>query len=338
MTLAVENEYQNFADKIQRELNTDRSWVDQYNGYADILLKNEMRINELRKLFHEQEPLYVYLSIGRADKTKLMFNLRFLGQSIGDLVADESTIMLNIDETQAENNRKYFSKKESEEYSQFTKAGSYPWKGTEAAKIRKEFSERLRDIECVPRQQEHMVESALFSEFEKESGENKALRWIQPIDYAGVRIHMKTALKASSVVKGDAVLSSSGGEIDLFCRRKAGNRSYLTIIEIKDENKSTESPEKAIKQAIAYAVFIRELIHSKSGAKWMQMWGMGNQPWQDSVILNAAIAMPEGEHDDLSFVGQEVTLGNDIIKLHHISFVGGRKPRDGEDVKLKTSL
>ncbi len=338
MTTESKNEYQSFAEKIQQELSTDISWVDQYDSYVDILLENEKRINEMRVCFHEQKPLYVYLSIGRVAKAKLMFNLRFLGQSIGDLMVDGSTVMLNIDETQAKNNRNYFSKKEFKQCMHFTKAGSYPWKGDEATKIRKEFAERLIDTDCVPRQQEHMVESALFSEFEKDRGEKKSLRWIQPIDYAGVRIHMKTALKASSVVKGDAALSSAGGEIDLFCRRKVGNRSYLTVIEIKDENKAGESPEKAIKQALAYAVFIRELIRSKCGAKWMQIWGTGNQPWQDSVVLNAVIAMPESEHDNLSFVGQEITLGNDIIKLHHISFVGDRKPRDGEDIKIKTSL
>ena len=330
--------YQDFANTVQQELNTDLTWQAQYAGYANDLLDNETRLKEARKHFHQKKPLPVYLSIGSAQSKTPQFNLRFLGQSIGDLQVKGDDVFLKITKNQAENNKQYFSNKEDATEEIFVKAGNYPWNGKHAAEIRDAFANRLSDPAYLPRQHEHMVESALYSEFEKASGETKALCGIQPIMYADCRFHMKTALKAS-LAKNDIVEESeSGGDIDLFCRRKIGNQSYLTVIEIKDENKATETPEKAIKQAIAYAVFIRELLRCDCGEKWKKIWGVENQHWENSVTLNAVIAMPQKDADDLSFVGQEIRLGNDIIRLHYISFVGERKLRDGEAFEIKTSL
>ena len=125
--------------------------------------------------------------------------------------------------------------------------------------------------------------------------------------------------------------------------RYKGNRSRLTVIEVKDENNTDETFIYAIKQAIAYAVFIRELARSESGRDWMKLWGMENQPWEKGFTINAVAAMPKrGEEDDFSFAGTKLKLegggATDYIELHYIAFRGSDKPRDGQDFDFDTSL
>ena len=163
-----------------------------------------------------------------------------------------------------------------------------------------------------------------------------------------IRSSVRSALNASGVSKSALALptlSSTGGEIDAFCRRKVGNRSRLTVIDIKDENNSREPFHQVIRQAIAYAVFIRELVRSESGRDWMELWGLGNQPWEGGFTINAAVAMPKGNTEQFPFAGIKLGLKGekpeaptDWIELHYIAFLGEDKPRDGQNVRFETSL
>jgi hypothetical protein len=96
------------------------------------------------------------------------------------------------------------------------------------------------------------------------SGKGKQIKKIKPVRYQGIRFGMPTPLGASDHKK----LKYSGfrgGEIDILARTGRGRATYLTVIEVKDENKQNEPPKDALKQAIKYAVFIRELLRSESG-------------------------------------------------------------------------
>jgi|GEM_PF-4982064 hypothetical protein len=62
---------------------------------------------------------------------------------------------------------------------------------------------------------------------------------------------MKTALSASGSKNGKVSVTESGGEIDIFCRRKQGNQSRLAVIEVKDSIAGDEGFEDAIYQAIS---------------------------------------------------------------------------------------
>lgn len=165
-----------------------------------------------------------------------------MGQSVGTINVEKEKVYLSVSESQASNSKKWFGY-------ELGVIDKIKWK--DAKDFRKFYQE---DIEGCPRQREHMVESALFSEFEKKSSVNKTLKHIQPIEYAGTRIHMKTAVSASKARKKDVVtVSNVGGEIDCLCRRNdSAFSSRLAAIEIKDENKNSESFDKAMKQAISY--------------------------------------------------------------------------------------
>ena len=328
--------YQEFADMVQAELQTSTQfWEPQYARYAQELTRKKHQISIARKSFRVLEPLSCYITIGEVTAgSQTAFDLRFLGQSVGSVVVKANgRRVLRVSKEKAGNSKKYFQ---------------YPlgaiadddWSSGRLAQQFRSFYRTLSGQQNIfPRQREHMVESALFSELEKTCGTEKTLNFIQPVTYiAHTRFHMKTALAASRAPADTAHCSASGGEIDIFCRFRHGNRSRLTVIEVKDENNSGETFSLAIKQAITYAVFIRELARSESGPLWMNLWGMGNQPWAGGFTINAVAAMPKGSTTDFSFTKQTIHLGQDHIELHYMAFSENEKPCNSTEVRFETSL
>lgn len=343
----VFQEYQDFSEYTQELLRKDTQWKLLYAGYAKKMLQNKEQMIMKRKMLGSQNhlaPLHCYTTIGAIKgDADFDFDLRFLGQSVGTITVIEGKPILQVSEKKAETSRREFG------YDVGPIDGEVWNVGEKAKAFKAYYDDAIEQPDRRPRQPEHMVESALFTELEKKHGDAKALKYIQPITCIDdVRLHMKTALYASSVSKSALAMptvSSTGGEIDAFCRRKVGNRSRLTVIEIKDENDSREPFHQVIRQAIAYAVFVRELVRSESGRDWMELWGLGNQPWEGGFTINAAVAMPKGNTEQFPFAGIKLELKGkkpedptDWIELHYIAFLGKDKPRDGQNVRFETSL
>lgn len=334
-------DYEAFAKQVQEALRDTPHWREDYTGYAKALLESRDRVTAARRSFRVLEPLRCYLTIGTVKAGgALDFNLRYLGQSVGTVRVEKGQQpVLVVSERTAANSAEWFG---------------YPlgaingedWVGPKAAAFRAFFSELSGRSDLFPQQKEHMVESALLSELEKSDGARKQIRYIRPITYANTRLHMKTPLNASQAKEERFSVSVAkpghGGEIDLFCRRRTGRTTRLTVIELKDTNERREPFHLAIKQAIAYATFIRELVRSDAGADWMTLWGMDHQPWRQGMTINAAIAMPKGAADHLQFARQALMLrdggAEDSIALHYITLLGKDRPRDGRDVRFDTLL
>lgn len=341
-------DYQSFAERVQKLLRNDTGWQDLYAGYAADLLAGKDQLARDRKAIgglKELWPLYCYVSIDGVRKG--YFDLRFLGQNVGRIKVKNGVPWLTVDKKTDQSSREYYGYK-------LGPIIRKRWDAEDAQAFRDHYLSLAEDLTKLPRQKEHMVESALFSELEKEKGDGKTLKFIQPFRGApGVRLHMKTALSASGCSKSpqkDPTLANkgNGGDIDVFCRRRTSNRTRLTVIEVKDENKSEEPFHLVIRQAIAYAVFIRELARSKSGPDWKKLWGMENQPWEtEGFTINAVAAMPKGETTDFPFAKMKLELKSedpegpsDWIELHYMAFLGEDQPRDGRDrgVRFETSL
>lgn len=324
------NEYSEFANLVHIKLCENMEWIQQYKNYANILLSQKEKYMDARKLFRRSNSLYYYLTIGKIQKGILAFDVRYLGQSVGTINVEKEKVYLSVSESQASNSKKWFGY-------ELGVIDKIKWK--DAKDFRKFYQE---DIEGCPRQREHMVESALFSEFEKKSSVNKTLKHIQPIEYAGTRIHMKTAVSASKAGKKDVVaVSNVGGEIDCLCRRNdSAFSSRLAAIEIKDENKNSESFDKAMKQAISYAVFLRDLIRSDAGEAWKEIWQMQNQ-YKNQIIIDAVVAMPQGTTKP-SYAGEKIYLdceggSQDCIELHYIEITSVINANSSEDVNFNSS-
>lgn len=330
--------YQVFALGVQEKLAAKPQWQERYASYASTLLAdaNRDKVKKATKAFRIPEPLFPYITIGKVMESgkAVNFDLRYLGQSVGTIKVEDRKVTLHVSEKKSQTSCRDFG------YDVGTISGEDWSTGKKAFQFREFYRGLLECTDKFPSQHEHMVESALFSELEKTIGAQKQLKQIKPIFYEDVRIHMKTALMASKASHDICEVSdSSGGDIDVFCRRRIGNRSRLTVIEVKDQNESRETFHLAIKQAIAYAVFIRELARSEAGESWMKLWGLGNQPWKkEGFIINAVAAMPKENTTDFSFAGKMLELGKDKIELHYIAFSGVGKPRDGQDVHFETSL
>ena len=302
-------EYQEWAEKVESELKNNSEWIDLYKSYAIDMLKNKDKFMTNRRRFKQWSNLHYYLTIGNVKKGDINFDIRYLGQSVGTLHA---SLTLEVDKEQNKNNHKYFGY--PDEIGKF----KAPWneKNGKAKQFRTFFKSGI-DSSKLPRQKEHMVENALYSEMDKKSSANKTLCYIQPLKFANTRIHMKTALAASKAKSDEVDTSKRGGEIDLLCRRKcSATISRLVAIEIKDENTEKESFDKAMKQAIAYSVFLVKLLQSEARNYWLEIFGMQNQ-YQDKIVIEAAVAMPEGETAP-SYGGEIIKIGSDEIVLDYI--------------------
>ncbi len=116
---------------------------------------------------------------------------------------------------------------------------------------------------------------------------------IQPVLMAKkARFQMPTPLKASE--KGKISYAGVGGGIDILARvgKGSGNGTKLCIIEVKDEHSHKEPPKTAIKQALVYATFIRELLRSEQGILVEDFWARGGGSFkaQDMCCLRYAVS------------------------------------------------
>ena len=308
----VMEKYQVWAEAVQKELQSNTDWVEVYKNYAEDMLENKSKIEECKKRFNVPKPLECYVTLGNIAKGKTIYDLRYLGQSVGEIHIENDKPILVVSEKKAEASEKYFG------YEIGGISGEL-WATGAKAKAFRNFYKKVVDKEKFPRQKEHMVEAKMFQELSKSTGIDKQLKYIQPIKFAGCFTHMKTAVAASKSKDGHLSVTNAGGEIDIFCRRKINPReSRLTVIEVKDKVERNESFEEAMFQAISYAVFVRELLKSSAGSMWMQIWGM-NSKKTDGITINAVVAIPISNEVVPDFHGQKILLENDIIELHYMA-------------------
>lgn len=323
-------EYKKWAETVQRVLQEKTDWVKVYGDYAAAMLSNGAKMEQCRKKFRVPSPLTCYVTLGNSKDGKAVYDLRYLGQSVGEIKIQNEQPMLFVDEEKNETSHKYFG------YEVGCICGE-PWGTGKNSRKFRDFYRNVIDNQKLPRQKEHMVEARLFQELSKTTGEDKQLKYIQPIKFANCFTHMKTALAASGAKDGNFSVVKSGGEIDVFCRRKVGvSESRLTVIEVKDKPEKNESFKEAMFQAITYAVFIRELIHTPHGSKWMKIWGI-NDKKKDGITINAVVAIPISDEEIPDFHGQKIVLGNDAIALHYMALTKNVLDADGA-VYFKTSL
>lgn len=351
MDQSLLNELQNWAIKVNNDVKANSNyWEDVFYTYANAILDNFQRYNVAREKFKNWKPWQVYVNIKQIKNSKnvIEFSLCYLGQKIGIIkVANNNTISLVLDENLNEANRKYFGLESIEKIVSETptkaKKQMNDWSKSDEAKA---FRKHFKDIssEKLPRQKEHMIESALRTELGK-TERPKTLCGIKPISFIkNTQCHMKTAISASKSCneKIEYPSSGNGGDIDILCRRRTSfGKSRLTVIEVKDENKKEECFDRAIKQAISYAVFLVNLIHSKSGEKWMKIWGLQNQP-KENLVIDAVVAMKTGETKP-SYSGEQLLLKNDdgttdSIELHYIEITSEINPEHNESVRFETSM
>ena len=321
------NEYGKVVEAVLESLAENPEWKRRYHKYC--LDEGAISsIGKMRKAFRVRAPIYPYLSISKAinaDASTATFDLRYQGQSIADLVVSSKPgennqgyeVALRINQGKAKTNLRDFGFSMAENAS-----GNPIWSLKDAAKFRAHFkAEPVRADAGNKKNQEHRVESEILTDMLKRSNAaGKILRNMQPALLCGERFQMPTPLSASGVKNGRLVYGGpQGGGVDILARAGHGGSTSLCIIEVKDQNESKEPPQTAMKQAIAYATFIWQLLRADAelGKKWWKMFGFSRDiPAQ--LTLFAVVAMPAKDSDD-KFPGAEIQLNqNDKIVLHYI--------------------
>jgi len=300
---------------LQKLQENKKAWLKQFNNYVKSIARNNDNFKNSKKKFHNWDPFKLYLNTTNAQKNStLNLSVRYLGQEVANLscgYANSATPLLNTMEFNSTNTR---------DFNCVFKVDNKPWNSKESSDFRNYFikTKPIRTSNSNSNNEEHRLESLLLSEFSKPRSE-KLVKWIQPIRLSNYfRYPMPTAISASD--HENIHYSSKPSNIDILTKIKRGNRSHLCIIELKDENKSGEPPALVIQQALAYTVFIHELLRNDNGEKWWKLFGF-NKPIPEKLILYAACAMPSNKNDDYSFAGTELSIGEkDIIQLHYIYF------------------
>lgn len=290
-------------------------WEDRFAKYADAITenKNNRKFEKARKLFRVKSPFGLYISTGGAIQSPsrgktVRFSLRYEGQDIATVSVNTDNGKVTLKENK--NNNKYYG------CDIIFDNKTNGWNGEKAKKFRSHFKNyktgKKNNIE-------HLMESLILSEMYRKK-EKRFFRGIRPVMIADTRYSMTTPLKGS----GDGVQYSGhcGGGIDLLTRtRKSDGRTYLNIMELKDENKISENPGKVIRQAIKYAAFIQQLLRSKSGKTWWEIFGFrGVMP--DELTILATCVMPYSEdNNDYTIPSYgPLVIDKDKIELHYLYY------------------
>lgn len=302
-------------------------WHKRYQGYADKLIANLDYLKSVRGSFNQWKPLMVYINYSNASRANTVsLQLRYRGQSVADLIYRQGKdVLLDTGRFNATNKR---------DFACDIRLDRVEWKGLEAREFRAHFKSNPIRNENSPRaNEEHRVESMLLTEFSKRASQYKALCRIQPVKIANIRFPMPTPISASNhkLVKYSG---QHGGGIDLLARIGTGGRAtYLCIMELKDENTRAEPPIDALKQAVAYTTFIRELLRSECGSSWWRLFGF-NGDIPKKLKLFATCVMPTNDNDDKSFEDKEIYIDDDVIKLEYVYYI-----EDNNEIKnIDTSL
>lgn len=312
---------ENVIKEVQKLLSENTEWVERYKTYAEKMKENRNFLEEYRKKFYESRPLHFYITTTNAKNAKkLILDVRYRGQSVATLTANKDNI--SISTYSIKDKKDIMNKRDFDCIIKLDK--NTKWGDINASKFRSFFKNRVYSRNKTYNNkgnEEHFVESLLLTEFSKRSGINKPILGIQPIKFCGIRFGMPTPISASDHKKVTYAYQMGGG-IDILARTGGGrNSTYLTVIEVKDENNKDEPPKEALKQAIQYAVFIRELLRSEIGKDWYEILGFrGNIPKNLTIRVACALPYKNDNEMDKSFEKSIYSIENDKIECHYIYF------------------
>jgi len=307
------DEYKETMETILKHLKDNTEWIERYNGYINRIENYKKRQKDLRKYVQIPKVLKAYLNISMIT-SGMSFDLRFHGNSVAELNIKGEKAKLVIKQNAVEYAEHNFNV--------FT--GEVDWLDDKAREFRKYF----RDNDFKFHHKEHYYESEIITNFSKKTKEEKSLFNIQPVKLCGYPFQMPTPFKGSKAKEDEiGYAGKSGGGIDILARTGSGKNTKLTVIELKDTQtcyeKNTESPNRAIKQAICYATFLYELLRNK-GIKdnqyWWEFFGFkSNIP--SILCLRAVVMIPYYEGIESSFANEKLYLNDkDYIELHYIYY------------------
>lgn len=321
--MSNKNEMRNIIKQTLELLSANSEWQRRYKGYLNDIWSNSDKTN---KGFAKPQGLSVYTTVG--DRKTKNFHLRFKGQNVGEIIVSKSgNIALQCI---VEDSKAHDIKGCPLRYNEIV-----DWYSVKASQFRSFF--RHLSIDTRLKSPEHEVENALLEEFRKRRGAEKVLCNIQPVLLHGCFFQMPTPLKAST--HNSTYAGPNGGGIDILARIKTSEKGHtrVCVIEIKDENKTSESQKTAMSQAVSYAAFVAKLLAIQPD--WMEFF-MGHKTLRnrisrslDTYDIEVVTIMPEGNTE--TFQDEILEIPDTRFKLHcHSLFYNRQKFLENRELEF----
>ncbi len=297
----MSEDLQNLLKKYENMV--QKGWKDVFLNYLRNL-KNIQKLDScIKEINSDRDSFFgVYTSVSEYEKDK--YDIRYKGQKIarlqnGNVVSVES----NVD-------RLFFSFPKNIIGEPLSRSIKLLYNITEKKEIRSK---------------EHLFESRLLKYLN--SPGKKILRQVAPVTINNLFFQMPTFFKASD--HGKEKFSLSGGGIDIFARIKCRSASpryenCFCIMELKDSiTKGTEEPMQIIRQAMAYACCVQQLIRSEYGQEWYDFFRAQDDSKEipSSLVLYACVVVLFGG----SFQKENIPESYKIKE--ELSFTNGDKLR-----------
>lgn len=324
---------QEHANNVCNILQEEIEWIERYKGYVDILEDKPLGSRSHGELFP-----YITLSVAKqncsvSESGMSKYFLRYLGQNVADILVSNKTgeIFFSTKEYQNSNKKNF-------EYDIVHDNDN--WNSESGDIFRKFFDGYKERIDGSKRNEEHRIQNLLLRELAKKKGEEKYIRFIQPVLLQGCFLEIPTPFAASN--HNPTYAAHRGGGIDILARVKYGSKTRLGVIEVKDEYKTNENIFQVLNQAVTYACFICKLLRSESGEKWAELFKFTKPEklLSKPLIVDAIAAMPNISPEDSALFNlkkpAKIKVGEDLIELHFISFEDNKAENKLENIK--TSL
>ena len=328
---------QEHANNVCNILQEEIEWIERYKGYVDILEDKPHVFRSPRELFP-----YITLSVAKqncsiSERGKSKYFLRYLGQNVADILVSNETgeIFFSTKEYQNSNKKNF-------EYNIVHDNDN--WNSKSGEIFRKFFNGYKERIDGSKRNEEHRIQNLLLRELAKKKGEEKYIKFIQPVRLQRCFLEIPTPFAASN--HNPTYAAHRGGGIDILARVKYGPETRLGVVEVKDEYKTNENIFQVLNQAVTYACFICKLLRSESGAKWAKLFKLTNREklLSKPLIVDAIAAMPNISPEDSALFNLEkpaeepakIKVGEDLIELQFRTFEDNKAENKLENIK--TSL
>lgn len=235
-------------EHTQKKMEQNQEWKSTYDKHASVLLESRNLLEEFSKNCKEYQHLQFYLAeISPTQGDLLAILAKFNGQNIARIrITKDGSSYITTNEFN-ESNKSLGCK---------LQLNDAEWNSKET----KEFLDYFRgDIPIKTKGNERAtIESMLLNEFAKTTSYDKLLTGIQPIKYS------------NALYFPIPIITSTKDEvqyINVLARTKVRR---ITVFELMDES---QDPATVLADATAKAIFLTNLLHSKSGDKWFKLFG-----------------------------------------------------------------
>ena len=271
-------------------------------GWVHDLSAQRERVVATRRQFHQWAPLRVYISTSQAKKGGVpTFSLRYRGQEVATLIlrkGDGKVYVSIAAATQFTNARDFSVPIET--------SGRFAWDSPEGKALREHFKRHASVHQSTRRPREHFLESMIIQEMRLRTSAkfDKVLSQVQPVLLYGILpFQVPIPFKAST---GVPELSMSGGNIDILARRRGEDgRIRLSVWELKRPGNIGH----AVVQSYIYAVALRYMLRSSSGAEWFRLFGF-RRALPASLVVESVVLLSEAKQDEYTAQVKELRNHN----------------------------